>query len=99
MLYARDTYISQNTLFTAMFLVCGITFPKEYLPNWLQLLGSIIPVTDALTLMRGALLGGLSTESFMLVGLREFILGTMYIVVGFPLMKQVERIALEKMEG
>ncbi|MDC7280114.1 ABC transporter permease [Butyrivibrio fibrisolvens] len=99
MLYARDTYISQNTLFTAMFLVCGITFPKEYLPSWLQLIGSIIPVTDALTLMRGALLGGLSTESFMLVSLRVFILGTIYIVVGFPLMKQVERIALEKMEG
>lgn len=27
MLYTRDTYISQNTLFTAMLLVCGITFP------------------------------------------------------------------------
>lgn len=99
MLYARDTYISQNTLFTAMFLVCGITFPKEYLPQGLQLLGSIIPVTDALTLMRGSLLGGLPTESFMLIGLREFILGTVYILVGMPLMKQVERIALEKMEG
>ncbi len=99
MLYARDTYISQNTLFTAMFLVCGITFPKEYLPQGLQLLGSIIPVTDAITLMRGAILGGITTNDFMLIALREFIIGSIYIFAGLPLMKQVERIALEKMEG
>ncbi|SDB24766.1 ABC-2 type transport system permease protein [Pseudobutyrivibrio sp. YE44] len=99
MLYARDTYISQNTLFTAMFLVCGICFPKEYLPWGLRLLGSIIPVTDAVTLVRTALLGGMSSVDFLALSLRELLLGAIYIAIGFPLMKRVEVIALEKMEG
>ena len=99
MIYARDTYISQNTLFADIFLVCGITFPKEYLPYPLQLLGNIIPVTDGLTLMRAAILGGLSSERYCIIALRFFILGSVYIISGLPLMKRLEIIALEKMEG
>ena len=99
MIYARDTYISQNTLFAAIFLVCGITFPKEYLPYPLQLLGNIIPVTDGLTLMRAAILGGLSSERYCIIALRFFILGSVYVISGLPLMKRLEIIALEKMEG
>lgn len=99
MLYARDTYISQNTLFTAMFLVCGISYPIEYLPLPLQFIGKMIPVTDAIKLVRASILGGISTSDFLRICIFEFALGTMYIAAGFPLMKQVERIALEKMEG
>ncbi len=99
MLYTRDTYISQNTLFAIIFLVCGITFPKEALPYCLQLFGNVIPVTDAVTLMRASLLGGLSNSEFLCVSIKEVILGTVYIVAGMPLMKHVEHIALEQMEG
>lgn len=99
MIYARDTYISQNTLFAAIFLVCGITFPKEYLPYPLQLLGNILPVTDGLTLMRGAILGGLSSDRFCIIAIRFFVLGSVYVISGLPLMKRLEIIALEKMEG
>ena len=99
MIYARDTYISQNTLFAAIFLVCGVTFPKEYLPWALQLLGNIIPVTDGLTLMRASILGGMTTDSFLLTAIRLFMIGSVYVIAGFPLMKRLEIIALEKMEG
>ena len=99
MIYARDTYISQNTLFAAIFLVCGITFPKEYLPRMLQFVGSIIPVTDSLTLMRAAFLGGMTTERFINIALRVLLLGTVYVLAGLPLSKKLEKIALEKMEG
>ena len=99
MLYTRNTYITQNTLFTAMFLVCGITFPKEYLPMWLRVLGSIIPVTDCVSLMRASLLGGLPQDQVVKLVIRAFVIGTAYIALGMPLMKQVEIIALEKMEG
>jgi ABC-2 type transport system permease protein len=99
MIYTRDTYISQNTLFTAIFLVCGITFPKEYLPGILQFVGNIIPVTDCLTLMRSAFLGGLTNGRFIYIAMRIFLVGSVYVFSGFPLMKQLEKIALEKMEG
>ncbi len=99
MLFARDTYISQNTLFAAIFLLCGITFPMEYLPKCLQFLGRILPVTDGLRLVRASMLGGLSTQEFLQIGMREFLIGSCLILFGMPLMKQAERIALEKMEG
>ena len=99
MIYTRDTYISQNTLCTAIFLVCGITFPKEYLPGILQFVGNIIPVTDCLTLMRAAFLGGLTNGRFIYIAMRIFLVGSVYVFTGFPLLKQLEKIALEKMEG
>ncbi len=99
MIYARDTYVSQNTLFAAIFLVCGITFPKEYLPKILQMIGDIIPVTDSLTLVRSAFFGGLSTDRFIHIGIKVFIAGTVYVFTGLPLMKHLEKITLEKMEG
>lgn len=58
MLYTRDTYISQNTLFTGMLLLCGITFPIEYLPYPLKILAELIPVTEISNLIRGATLLG-----------------------------------------
>ncbi len=99
MLYTRNTYITQNTLFAAIFLVCGITFPKEYLPYGLRVLGNIIPVADCISLMRAALFGGMMTERFITLAIRALIIGTVYIGTCMPLMKQVEIIALEKMEG
>lgn len=52
MLQLRDTYISQNTLFILIYLVSGITFPKEILPKALQLIGNILPLTQALEVFR-----------------------------------------------
>ncbi len=99
MLYTRNTYITQNTLFAAIFLVCGITFPKEYLPYGLRILGGVIPVTDCISLIRASLLGGMTQDRFAMLAIRALASGTIYIGIGLPLMKQVERIALEKMEG
>ncbi len=99
MLYTRNTYITQNTLFTAMFLVCGITFPKEYLPFGLKVLGSIIPVTDCVSIMRASLLGGMPQAQVVKLAIKALAVGTVYIAMGMPLMKHAERIALEKMEG
>ena len=99
MLYTRDTYISQNTLFAVIFLVCGITFPTQYLPAFVQVLSKLIPVTDAVMLIRQSILGTISTDTFIQGNLRLLILGLLYLVVGFFCMKKIEVIALEKMEG
>lgn len=99
MLYTRDTYISQNTLFVGMLLLCGITFPTEYLPAFLKWVGEVIPVTEISNLVRGsALLGkGIFEQGNTIIYV--FLLSTVYIIIGFLSLKKIEFIALEKIQG
>lgn len=99
MLYTRDTYITQNTLFAFMLVVCGITFPIEYLPNWLRIVGQLIPVTEISNLIRGsAILGKGIKEQFSTI-VYVFLLSTIYLIVGFLFLKKIEATALEKIQG
>ncbi|MDF2942522.1 MAG: phosphate transporter permease [Herbinix sp.] len=99
MLSTRDTYISQNTLFTFLFFVCGITFPSQYLPQWLRLIADFIPITNAVTLIRNSVLLGMGVQEQIAAIGSMFLLSTIYILVGFLLMKRCEEIALEKIHG
>lgn len=99
MLYFRDTYISQNTLFAIMFLLCGITFPYQYLPIWVQVISRLIPVTDAVTVIRNSALLGLGIREQAGSILYLLLLSGIYCFIGFKLLKKVETIALEKIYG
>lgn len=99
MLYTRDTYISQNTLFAFLFLVCGITFPTEYLPQFLRVISRLIPVTDITQLIRGSVLNGIGLWAYRRTILYVLIISSIYVWVGFKLMKKIEYIALEKLQG
>ncbi|OPJ63098.1 ABC transporter permease [Clostridium oryzae] len=99
MLYFRDTYISQNTLFTLIFLLCGVTFPLQYLPSVLQIISKLIPVTDAITLIRGSALSGLGLSAQMPRILYVLFISIVYCFLGFKLMKRIEYIALEKIQA
>lgn len=96
MLAARDTYLSQNTLFIAMGLLCGFTFPPQYLPLPLQWLGAALPVTGALRLLRAALLEGASPAAIIPDLLTTTLLGILYIAIGMRLLRWAERRALER---
>lgn len=52
MLFFRDTYITQNTIFLLISILCGISFPIQYLPIGVQYLSELIPLTHALQLIR-----------------------------------------------
>lgn len=99
MLYFRDTYISQNTLFLALFLLCGITYPVQYLPKAIRIISNFIPITDAVTLIRGSALLGLGVKEQMGRLIYVFILSALYCVIGCKLIRKIEFIALEKIEG
>lgn len=99
MLYTRDTYISQNTLFALMFLVCGVNFPVEYLPSWLVWISKFIPVTYSIELFRGVILRGLSWYEQLHTLAVMLGLGTVYLAVGFLLLRKVEKAALEHIHG
>ena len=99
MLYTRDTYISQNTLFVFMYLVSGVLFPSGYLPQWLERFSQFIPLGSALKVVRASVFGVASQGDFMssigfLCGI-----GTLYTLIGFMTMKRIENIALEKIFG
>ncbi|MFT8314678.1 MAG: ABC transporter permease [Clostridium sp.] len=99
MLYFRDTYISQNTLFLALFLLCGISFPMEYLPKGVQVISKFIPITDSVTLIRCSTLLGLGIREQLGKIIYVFILSSVYCIVGFKLIKRIEYIALEKIHS
>lgn len=99
MLYTRDTYISQNTLFAILFLICGVTFPVQYLPSWTQHLAQLIPVTQSLEIVRRSVLYGASIFELRGLYLQIILLSSLYCAIGFRLIKKVETIALEKIFG
>lgn len=96
MLYYRETFLSQNTLFAAIMIVSGITFPPEYLPAWAQAVGWCLPVTWSLRALRGSLLAGAGLGELapclgLLLGL-----SVVYIAVGRWALGRAEKVALEK---
>jgi len=99
MLYFRDTYISQNTLFVIMAFVSGVTFPIQYLPSWLYPLSSIMPLTPALQAFRNSFIEGqslvTSSEAFIHMG----VLTIIYFVIGSIGIKKAEKIIMEKNLG
>ncbi|HEX6484594.1 MAG TPA: ABC transporter permease [Ktedonobacteraceae bacterium] len=95
MLATGDTYISQNTLFATMTLVCGFVFPPNYLPLPLQWLGAALPVSGALRLLRAALLNGTAPMVVMHDIVVYTLLGLVYAIAGLTLMRWAERRALE----
>lgn len=64
MLWTRDTFLVQNTLFAVTTLLCGFQFPRQYLPAFMQAAGELFPITRSLHLLRSALLSGESISWF-----------------------------------
>lgn len=99
MIYTRDTYISQNTLFLLIFLVCGVVFPIEYLPSWAQMVSHLLPVSDSINIVRASILQGAGFEDLMGSYIKLIVVSSVYLVVGYKAIRKIEMIALEKIFG
>lgn len=99
MLYTRDTYITQNTLFVSMSLVCGIAFPIQYLPQWVQHVAQIFPLTPAVTLFRNVMIGGQRLMDNRQLIMQVFLLSAGYMVLGLIWNRKLERLLLENIFG
>jgi ABC-2 type transport system permease protein len=95
MLYLRDTYISQNTLFAVMNFLCGVSFPIFYLPTWLQPLSHLFPLTSALQLFRAVIINGQSLSANIGSVIELAVLGVVYLVFGFLWLAKVEKRLIE----
>lgn len=99
MLYTRDTYLTQNTLFVAMSLVCGITYPIQYLPEWVQRIGQIFPLTPAVTLFRNVAIGRQSLVENGLLIWQIILLSAIYLAIGTLWYRSMERKLIESVFG
>ena len=61
-----------------MMLVCGVFFPLEQLPGWLQAVVQVLPLTHAVTLARPLMNGAVPPD----VGLHLLVLAA-YALAGF----------------
>lgn len=99
MLKTRDTYLTQNTLFISMSLVCGISFPVQYLPMWVRHISRLFPLTPAVELFRSAVMQrqGLSAN---LPLIRETVLVSLiYLLAGIISYRRMEPRLMESMFG
>lgn len=99
MLKTRDTYISQNTLFLLMNVMCGITFPIQYLPEWLQTTAQIIPLTPAVQLFRNVAMGGQGLFENLQLLVQIGGLCMIYAFIGSWWLKRKERFLVETIFG
>jgi ABC-2 type transport system permease protein len=99
MLYFRDTYITQNTLFVLMGLVCSITFPVQYLPEAVRWLGTIMPLTYGVDALRMVWIEGKTVSEILPFLWKMMILGIIYFPIGTYFIKKMEKNVLEKHFG
>ncbi len=99
MLRTRDTYVTQNTLFFLMNVVCGITFPLQYLPGWVQHLAQLFPLTPAVALFRSAVIQQEPLAGQLdLIG-QILLLSALYLLAGALWNKKLERNLMESIFG
>jgi len=96
MLYLRDTYITQNTLFISISFLCGICFPIQYLPFELRIFSHTLPITAALSLFRHVVMNGQSIINNLNLLLEIFILSVIYLCVGFLWISRNEKSYVER---
>ncbi len=99
MLYTRDTYLTQNTLFITMNLICGIMYPVQYLPVGLRAAAQLFPLTPAVSLFRNVLIGRQSLAENHLLILQIIVLSAVYLLLGAFWYRKMEPRLLESIFG
>ena len=97
MLAIRETFITQNTLTTALYVFSGILFPVGYLPKPLRFLSEGLPSTRILHLLRNAWLYGLGPRDLPADYALTAMVALGFLLLGIWLLRHVERLALADM--
>jgi len=80
LMFARDAALMFTMLEEPMWLFCGVRLPLFALPVWMRAIGSVVPLTGSILVVRGALLDGkgvfdLLPEFGLLAGISALLLG------------------------
>ncbi|WP_430603046.1 hypothetical protein IGJ02_000375 [Enterococcus sp. DIV0724b] len=95
MVFTRDTFITQNTLFFIMSIICGVSFPIEFLPQPVQFLSYLLPLTYSTKLFRNVLVLNSSLIQNWLLIVVMIVLGSIYFALGFAWYKKLEKKIIE----
>ncbi len=95
MVFFRDTFISQNTVFSLVVLLSGVSFPIEYLPKYMQIFSNFIPVTYSLKLLRGSILSGKTIFQQQGDIIILLLLSMLYCIIGLLTVKGTVKKAME----
>lgn len=95
MVYTRDTFISQNTLFIILSFLSGVSFPVTYLPKQLQFFSNLIPLTHAINVLRDVLVGNIGTSTLFSIIL-AIIEGVIIFYLGYKWFEKLERKLIEE---
>ncbi|MFF3687626.1 ABC transporter permease [Streptomyces sp. NPDC002187] len=96
MIAAGEAHISQNTVFIVLGLLCGFTFPRDYLPAPAQWLAEAFPTTAAMDVLHGSLTGG---HSFAELAPRLAVCAALtaaYLLLGLAYLPRAEARAVER---
>ncbi|MFD4141905.1 ABC transporter permease [Streptomyces sp. NPDC058572] len=96
MIAAGEAHISQNTVFIVLGLLCGFTFPRDYLPAPAQWLAEAVPTTAAMDVLHGSLTGG---HSFAELAPRLAVCAALtaaYLLLGLAYLPRAEARAVER---
>jgi ABC-2 type transport system permease protein len=93
-LLTRDLNLVLNVASMAMLGLTGANFPISRMPNWLQLIGQMMPLTRSIEASRSLYSGvPLPELSGMLLG--EFFLGVILMVIGVLMFNIMTRVAVK----
>ncbi|PGV66249.1 ABC transporter permease [Bacillus cereus] len=99
MLFTRDAYITQNTLFALISFVTGVSFPVEFLPKWLQYFSHLFPMTASLELFRSIVIDKQSISMHLDLVLEILLLSGGYLLVAMICLKILEKKLVENLFG
>ena len=92
-LRSADGWMFTNTLGQLLFILIGVNFPVDKLPEFLQPVSIYLPMTRGISAARMVLQGaGWNEVSGLLAG--EVLVGLVYILVGYTLFRIEERASL-----
>lgn len=95
MVMTRDTFITQNTIFVIISFSCGILFPISYLPDSIQLISALIPLSYVLYAFRKCVLIGETVYSNLYYIITAIILAIGYLIIGFICIRVIEKRIIE----
>ncbi len=88
-LVTRNVMFVNNTVYFALLIFSGANIPLATLPDWMQSISAALPLTRGIAAARILIAGGtLSEVSRLLLG--EFIIGCVYIFLGYRLFRWFE---------
>lgn len=95
MVFTRDTFITQNTVYFAITVICGVAYPVEFLPRIIQVASRAIPLTYSVELYREVVLAGKRVVDCGQVLFLISITSLVYLTLGFFWYKKMEHRIVE----